>query len=266
MKPYLALVAIICGIAVGDARSQEPEDQLPPLPAGKQWKLVWHDSFEGETLDASKWGIPEGPRRDGWWSRDAISLDGKGHLVLHTFKDGDRYVDGCVRTRDKFEHAKGYFVARVKFHSQVGHWPAFWLYDHAVNNVGNGARDGAEIDIMEKPWIDSRLFHAIHWDGGGKTHRGKGKEVKVEGVMEGWHTFALWWNDEEYVFYVDGKVTWRTDAGGICEEPLYIKLSDEVGDWAGDIADAKLPDRFMVDYVRVYDVEEVPAEAPSSLR
>jgi hypothetical protein len=34
---------------------------------------------------------------------------------------------------------------------------------------------------------------------------------------------------------------------------LYIKLSDEIGDWAGDISKAKLPDRFLVDYVRVYD-------------
>ena len=36
--------------------------------------------------------------------------------------------------------------------------------------------------------------------------------------------------------------------------PEYIKLSDEIGDWAGDIEKAKLPDAFLVDYVRVYDV------------
>jgi len=37
---------------------------------------------------------------------------------------------------------------------------------------------------------------------------------------------------------------------------LYIKLSDEIGDWGGDITQAKLPDRFLVDYVRVYDLVE----------
>ena len=36
--------------------------------------------------------------------------------------------------------------------------------------------------------------------------------------------------------------------------PLYIKLSDEVGKWGGDIAKATLPDEFLVDYVRVYDL------------
>ena len=54
--------------------------------------------------------------------------------------------------------------------------------------------------------------------------------------------------------YVDGKETWRTKAGGVCQVPLYIKLSDEIGDWGGDITKAKLPDRFLVDYVRVYDL------------
>jgi hypothetical protein len=31
-------------------------------------------------------------------------------------------------------------------------------------------------------------------------------------------------------------------------------LSDEIGKWAGDITKVKLPDRFLVDYVRVYDL------------
>jgi beta-glucanase (GH16 family) len=78
----------------------------------------------------------------------------------------------------------------------------------------------------------------------------------VPGVMEGWHTFSLCWTPDEYVFYVDGKETWRTKAGGVCQVPLYIKLSDEVGNWAGDIKKAKLPDAFLVDYVRVYDLVE----------
>jgi hypothetical protein len=36
--------------------------------------------------------------------------------------------------------------------------------------------------------------------------------------------------------------------------PLYIKLSDEIGKWAGDITKVKLPDRFLAEYVRVYDL------------
>ena len=56
------------------------------------------------------------------------------------------------------------------------------------------------------------------------------------------------------VFYVDAKETWRTNAGGVCRVPVYILLSDEIGTWGGDIAKANLPDTFLVDYVRVYDL------------
>ena len=36
--------------------------------------------------------------------------------------------------------------------------------------------------------------------------------------------------------------------------PPYVKLTDEVGDWAGDIHEARLPDYTLFDYVRVYDL------------
>ena len=38
--------------------------------------------------------------------------------------------------------------------------------------------------------------------------------------------------------------------------PLCIKLNDVVGKWGGDISTAKLPDRFLVNYVRVYDLAD----------
>jgi hypothetical protein len=240
-----------------DAESQDvTSDQLPALTDGQSWQLVWQDEFDGSELDAAKWEVPDHKRRDGWWSPKAVSLDGDGHLVISTLKDGDRYLDACVRTRGRFEHAQGYYVARIQLQKQPGHWPAFWLYNSSVGKIGDDGRDGTEIDIMEKPWRDERVQHALHWDGYGEEHQSEGKVASVPGVMEGWHTFALWWKADEYIFYVDGQETWRTNAGGVCQVPLYIKLSDEIGTWGGDIAEAQLPDRFLVDYVRVYDLQE----------
>ena len=229
---------------------------LPTAPEGKTWKLVWHDEFDGKKLDETKWEVmPDAPRKGGWWSRKAVSLDGKGHLVISTLKEGDKFLDGCVRTKGKFEHSFGYYVARVQLQKQPGHWSAFWIMGDGVGKVGSGGRDGTEIDIYEKPWLDDRVQHTLHWDGYGKDHKSEGNVAKVPGVMEGWHTFGLWWKPDEYIFYVDGKETWRTKTG-VCQVPEYIKLSDEIGNWAGDIKKAKLPDAFLVDYVRVYDVVE----------
>jgi hypothetical protein len=62
-----------------------------------------------------------------------------------------------------------------------------------------------------------------------------------------------WWSRK--AVSLDGKETWRTNAGGsICHVPQYTLLSDEIGKWGGDITKAKLPDKFLVDYVRVYDL------------
>ena len=78
----------------------------------------------------------------------------------------------------------------------------------------------------------------------------------IPGLSQGFHTFGLLWQPEEYVFYVDGEETWRTSAGGVSQVPAYIKLTDEVGKWAGEIQNAQLPDYFYVDYVRVYDLAD----------
>ena len=68
--------------------------------------MIWHDEFDGTRLEEAKWICrQEGRRRDGCWSRKAISLDGQGHLVVSIFRESEKYTDGCVATQDKFEHA-----------------------------------------------------------------------------------------------------------------------------------------------------------------
>lgn len=252
----MSAVLLIVPLAAAAEEKLEPADTLPPTPAGKAWKLAWHDEFDGDKLDMTKWDIPEYKRRDAWWSKKAVEIDGKGSLVMKMFKEGDKYYDACVRTKGKFEHAFGYYVARMQLQKEPGHWSAFWLYNDCVGKIGNDGRDGTEIDIMEKPWLDDRVQNTLHWDGYGKEHKSEGKVAKVPGVMEGWHTFSVLWTPEEYVFYTDGKETWRTKAGGVCLVPLYIKISDEaqMKGWAGELLKAKLPDQFLTDYVRVYDL------------
>ena len=103
MKTIITLLPLTVALLAVSTHAQE--DQLPPTPAGQTWKLVWQDEFDGTTLDASKWDTPEYKRRDGYWSRKAISLDGNGHLVMSTLKDGDKYLgrlradQGQVRAR-----------------------------------------------------------------------------------------------------------------------------------------------------------------------
>jgi alpha-L-fucosidase len=253
----IALCLGAVSAAVFGAGQNVAREFLPPLPEGKSWKLAWTDEFEGSTVDQSKWEVlGDWKRRDGYWVKDDAYLDGKGNLILRTKKDGDRYTCGAVRTRGRFEHRYGYWVCRCEFPKQPGHWPAFWLQADGVGKVGDAGRDGTEIDIMEKPWRDDRTTQNLHWDGYGKEHRSSGLQFSVPELNEGWHTFGLYWTPEEYVFYVDGVESWRTSAGGVSQVPQFAKLTEEIGKWGGDIAQATLPDYFTVDYVRVYDIVE----------
>ena len=237
------------------ATQSDITDELPPAPQGMTWNLVWHDEFDGTALNLSKWVYrPDGRRRDGWWDQKTVALDGIGHLVIHTIKEADKYLDGCITTQGKFEKAFGLYVARIQLQKQSGHWSAFWITGPGVNQVGDGGRRGTEIDIMEKPWLDDHVQHTLHWDGYGQEHKSEANQVGVPGVMKGFHTFGLWWKPDEYIFYVNGKETWRTSASGVCQVPEYMLLSDEIGPWGGDISKAQLPDQFLVDYVRVYDL------------
>ena len=258
---FCAVFGLLAGAALPSdsetALSGMAEGFLPPAAEAKTWKLAWSDEFNGTNLDQTKWDVMgDWKRRDGYWLKEDAYLDGKGNLVIRTKKDGDRYTSGAVRTKGKFEHRYGYWLCRCKFPTQEGHWPAFWLYTNSVGKIGNEGRDGTEIDIMEKPWREDKTTQNLHWDGYGKEHKSAGKESVIPGLSKGWHTFGLHWRPDEYVFYVDGKETWRTKAGGVSQVPEYAKLTDEIGKWGGDITKANLPDYFTVDYVRVYDEVE----------
>jgi beta-glucanase (GH16 family) len=256
--PYRSSLFLLClcltgGAALG-APTASPADSLPVPPEGKQWKPVWSDEFNGTQLDEAKWEVMgDWRRRDGYWVKEDAYLDGKGNLILRTKKSGDRYTCGAIRTLGKFEHRYGYWVVRCKLPRQPGHWPAFWLMCAGVSKVGDEGRDGTEIDIVEMPWRDGQLTFNLHWDGYGKDHKSAGTKVKMPEVVDGFHTYSLLWLPEEYRFYVDGKEVWRTSAGGVSQVPEYLKLTEEIGKWGGDITQAELPDYFEVDYVRVYD-------------
>jgi len=237
---------------------------LPAVADSLKWVMVWNDEFNGKSLDEAKWShvswVPAGedqPRRDGFWRPDAAVLNGDGQLMMLTYYDPvkKRYIDGAIHTLGKYEKLYGFFEARIQLQKQPGHWSAFWLFNAQVHTVGDQGRDGTEVDIMEKiSPKDDAVYHTLHWDGYEAAHQSVYKLPVIPGLRESWHTYAVWWSESGYCFYIDGTETWRTSAGGVCRNPLHILLSDEVGTWAGSISSAALPDLWLVDFVRVYDL------------
>ncbi len=93
-----------------------------------------------------------------------LARAGRCKELREVLSHGDKPTDGCVWTKGKFEQSFGYYVARVKFQKETGHWSAFWMNGDGIRKVGDGGRDGTEIEIMEKPWHDDRVQHrSLGW-------------------------------------------------------------------------------------------------------
>jgi len=254
--------------------TSEPEDEDTEKPVVKDFygneddfELTFYDDFDGTELDMTKWSYcPDWERGNvgGRWDKSMISLDGNGNLIVTssylTNADGSiTPISGAIRTMGKFEQCKGFFEIRCKLQKAHGFWFAFWLMCEGEKNITDGIINGAEMDIVEAFDVDKGLVnHALHWDGYGEHLTSIGMPEQHREVYDGeYHTFSLLWNDEGYIFYVDGELSnWvRKSHGnfpGICEVPTYLKITSEFGTWSSMYDTDELPDSVIVDYVKVY--------------
>ncbi len=235
-------------------------------------QLTFADEFDGPDVDTTVWRVADEPEHywpDMPWRRnykaENVYIE-DGALVIRVQREAYGFSTGAVTTgswgeASTFEQAYGRFEARVQFPTQQGHWSAFWLWNTTQGTPGDEGRNGSEIDIVERAWLVDRAQHALNWDGYGEDRGTAYHHVEGLGLDDdGWHTFRLDWYPEEYVFFVDGVETWRTDVDGVCQVPNYILITDEIGnfgvgpdEWGvGPIDDADLPDYFRIDYVRVW--------------
>lgn len=226
------------------------------VPAG--FELVWSDEFDGHELDESRWTHRgAGRRRGGIISADNSFVDGDGHLVIETRKLGDDYHSGMIGTQRSFQIRYGYFEARMKFPVHGGQVSAFWL--QSPDNNGDGGppeSTGVEIDaiVFYRGRLGGRATNGLHWGGYGENHQKKNhREIFSDGGD--WHTFGVLWTENGYTFYRDGRETWQTSIA-VSHVPEYLILSLVVGQRSNALERAELPDRLLVDYVRVYAAAE----------
>ena len=273
---------------------------LPYIPSGQElnleerFELVWEDDFNGDSLDTTKWNDNQsvdtlhwGPiRKGGYWHKDMISVK-DGNLVIstrymengldgETFGSPDSYgpgyYTGAIATQGKQDFLYGYFECRAILPPARGMWAAFWMMNGDVYDVNDSGEDGTEVDIFESMYYKDHWWGAgdaviggIHYDGYGTDSKGDsvGKHLVENNPYKEFNTYGLEWNENEYIFYINGVETGRLSTGGVSKNPEYLILSCEIaGDngvaWADrhgtgkiDIKEGESAD-FIVDYVKVY--------------
>lgn len=261
-KAWLFLLLSLSGISFQTIKSQDL-----PAHVARDYQLVWQDEFEGKRLNSDIWnhrGL-ETQRKMGIVKEANSFLDGQGNCVIQLTKVGEEYHIGQISTMLSYSTCYGYFECRARMNHEPGPHIAFWLQSPKMSTGGDPATAGAEIDIFEfiMP-TPNRIYHTVHYGGyAPDKHQQVGGTVDIEGIREGFHSFGLEWLEDEYIFYVDGKESWRTREA-VSKIPQYLILSLECTGWGGDPGKAQLPDEVVFDYVRVYK-KKTPESAAQEL-
>ena len=268
MTPELSRCRLVFAISLGFVAF--PVAAAPP---GAGWELAWSDEFGGSSLNSANWNIGTGNRRDAVNTANALSVQ-DGYLRIKTYTENGTHYTGWIGSNGKFENCFGYWEARIRYNSSQGMWSAFWLQPYGINNIGDPAGNGTEIDIAEHRSRDAgganltnHITMNIHWDGYGASHKSTGSTAANPGVnpasLQGnFHTYGLLWEPGRYRFYVDGVEVWTTTAA-ISQVRQWIYLTSEVdnGAWAGPTP-ASYGTRTTsntyqdIDYVRFYQRKE----------
>ncbi len=311
----LAMVLLFSVMATGCTKQKElpKEPSLTVETLEKEgYKLVFSDEFEGDKIDTTKWrlGYHQPTRRGGYYdATEDLLFQKDGALTIRTlYKDGPygegfytSWVESCtkdgVSSKPKTEDLEGfaakygYFEIRCIVPPAEGIWSAFWLKPDSdvgmsKDDVLGTGEDGVEIDVMESPWYfnggKSLNQHVLHGDGYQLDKVEASPIYKVPDMYTQFHTYGVLWTENEYIFYVDGRETWRSthtvedENLGVSQVPEYMLLTVEVAgyldennnphpgkelvegkekkSWCGDPMnnDKEKAYDFIVDYVRVY--------------
>lgn len=169
----------------------------------------------------------------------------------------EKYTVGGIISRNSIQY--GYAEIRAKVPS-LPISSAFWM-------IGNHF----EIDIFEMigapgdgPYAsDTRVSYMMpttlhNWDIGDLDENAYGEEYELPwNISKDFHVYGAEWKSDEVIFYADGEEVGRItkeEAGVVWNtEELHVWIDNEIFSWEGLPTSESLPDKFIVDYVRIWE-------------
>lgn len=283
-RPAAAAVLLAtAAIAAGGSAKTQKKTAGPPEPG---YALAWADEFDTPGLpDPKKWDCAEGFIRNRELQyytrgRKENARVENGMLIIEArkekyknarYREGSkdwkrsrrfaRYTAANLVTKNKAAWRYGRVAVRAKLPTGRGMWPAIWMLGTDIGSVGWPAC--GEIDIMENVGYDPETIHGTVHTKKYNHVKGtqKGGKIKIAKPWETFHVYAIEWDARKIDFFVDNKkyFTFRNDGTGKAawpfDEPHYLLLNIAVGGgWGGakGVDDAVFPQKFTIDYVRVY--------------
>lgn len=261
----LLALAVISGANIVDASDL---DGVAAAPHGCS-ELVFADEFDSDGLpDSTRWFFERGYVRNGELQCYTPSNSRcKGGVLIIEACDDSIYVDGrlCAVTSASLSSRLpapwryGYVEVRARLPEGGGANPAVVLMP-SESAYGSWPRSG-EIRLMEQNGsAPGRIQFCSHSE---RYNHIRGTErsyaISVSDSHSAFHTYALLWSPDRLTWYFDGKEVYslerRPDSDWTVwpfDQDFYLNINLSVGGWrsAGDMAE--LPQRFEIDYVRIY--------------
>ena len=258
--------------------------------SAQNWKLVWADEFDRDTLNTEKWSYQTGTGTeyglDRWgnnelqyYQEENVSVN-DGLMTITARREnvgGSQFTSGRIRTADMGDWTYGRFEFRAKMPEGQGLWAAIWMLP-TDENYGGWAASG-EIDIMEYLGQDTSTVHGtIHYGGQWPDNQYRGTDYVTDDTAfhKKFHTFALEWEEGKLRWYVDGELfqdlgtgTWYSSVAAFpapFNRRFHLLINLAVGgNWPGppDVS-TTFPQDLVIDYVRVYQDGVVGLDQKSS--
>lgn len=251
------------------------------LPA-QNYVMVWDEEFNTPGLpDSTKWGYESGKIRNNELQYYTVKRLENARiedsvLIIEARKEkysGADYTSASIISKGIGDWKYGKIEISAKVPTGKGTWPALWMMP-TNSAYGTWPRSG-EIDIMEYVGFEPQYLHyTCHFEGtNGSGHQSSGsKSASIVNPFNKFIKFAIIWtpdkiewyaNDVKYHQYLrssDDPRVWPFN------KEFYLILNLAYGGtWGGTagIDDTKLPHKFLIDYVRVYQLQE--SEGPFML-
>jgi beta-glucanase (GH16 family) len=259
-------LSVLSALVTLSGCNQSPAPTPTSVPAG--WKLVWHDEFDGTSIDRTNWTFDLGA---GGWGNNEIQYYTdrpenarveNGLLIIEARHEQYRrsdYTSARLKTQGLHSFQYGRIEARLKVPGGAGTWPAFWML--GADFGPTPWPDCGEIDIMEFIGKEPTLIlGTLHGPGySGELARTESNPQTYD-IADAFHTYAVEWQPDQVSWFYDNvkyfTVT-RSDLGGhrwVFDHPFFIILNLALGGEFGGPIDAEtaFPLQLQVDYVRVF--------------
>lgn len=244
--------------------------------SNKDRLLVWHDEFDGETLDTSKWRYAThnsgGSEQQAYtMGRSANVRVENSNLILEAHKDsyknGWTWSSGRIDTCGLAGFKYGRLEAKLRYDVVSGAFPAFWTIgtcayyptgDNVVGvkkSLGTQWAQNGELDMFEGRGTNKTIAQGGWYnqdDGKGNQQMIFGERLNVDASE--YHVYAIEWTPTTITAYIDGVANGTKDISNVksWQRPMYLILNMAVGSTGGYPADDCTSMKMEVDWVRVY--------------